>query len=905
MAISEAPGGAGGEVPGAVETVRAELPPAPAFRPFIPAEVVLPELTLLPLVAGTVLGVIFGASSLYLVLKVGITVSASIPVAVISVTLFRVLAAMGLRRRSILENNIVQTAGSAGESIAFGIGVTMPAILILGFDLEVTRVMLVSVLGGLLGVLMMIPLRRAMIVAQHGVLKFPEGTACAEVLKVAASEEERRIAARAAAAAPTTLAPLRAAAAAPESAAASAGTAAGEQALPESAAGAIFAGFGVGLLYKTLNIAFKAWKDIPEKVFKAPFEAGSISAEISPELLGVGYIIGPRIGSLMCAGGVLAYLVLIPAIKFFGRAAAAVVPPGTVPIADMAPDEIRGAYVLYIGAGAVAAGGIISLVRSLPIIWQGLKGGLADLRRQRAASAAQARLRTDQDLSLKVVAGGCVALVAMIMLAPSLRMNLLGAVLIVIFGFLFVTVSSRLTGEIGSSSTPISGMTVATLLLTCLVFLELHWTGPGYYVTALSVGAIVCIAASNGGTISQDLKTGFLIGSTPRHQQVAILVGTLASALLLGPILLGLNDNSTVYVPRLTFEPLAPAGSGAGAAPAPAPAVSGAELARLPLYADSPRPPVPGSYRVLHVAAGTEAERKGLASGDYLVDGAGRAAYRISHNFPAGLRAGPQPPGLPPEMEKLQGPQASRDRAAYRVWQKTDDIGGVPGRYLVDAAGVAVYLVDPGINGTHPVRPDGTRVPKYDAPKATLMSYIIKGILNRQLPWGLVLLGVMISLVLEMSGIPSLAFAVGVYLPLSSTSPIFIGGMVRWWVDRHLRRKLAHLELSEEQLVAEGDRSPGVLMASGYIAGGAIAGIVIAFMTAVTTGFNDRVTAFMTRRNPLFAGPSADALALLPFAVLVLLLYLAGREAILAARRSPAIQTIEPGPEPSKEDARR
>jgi uncharacterized oligopeptide transporter (OPT) family protein len=785
----------------------------------------------------------------------------------------------------------VQTAGSAGESIAFGIGVTMPAILILGFDLEITRVMLVSVLGGLLGVLMMIPLRRAMIVAQHGVLKFPEGTACAEVLKAGASEEERRIAARAAAAAPPAILAAQQGAREP-------GAGAGDQALPESGAGTIFTGFGVGLLYKTLNVAFKAWKDIPEKVFKAPFEAGSVSAEISPELLGVGYIIGPRVSSIMCAGGVLAYLVLIPAIKFFGRAAG-VVPPGTVPIADMAPDEVRGAYVLYIGAGAVAAGGIISLVRSLPTIWQGLRGGLADLQRQRAAAAARTRLRTDQDLSLKVVAGGCVALVAMIMLASSLRMNLLGAVLIVVFGFLFVTVSSRLTGEIGSSSNPISGMTVATLLLTCLVFLELGWTGPSYYVTALSVGAIVCIAASNGGTISQDLKTGFLIGSTPRHQQVAILVGTLASALLLGPILLGLNDSSTVYVPRLTFEAVA-AAAAAAAVPAP-------ELARLPLYADSVRPPVPGGYRVLHVAAGTAAERPGLGSGDYLVDGAGRPVYRISHNFPAGLRAVPEPPGRPPEpgkprqppqplpsirslqslpMEKLRGPQALRDGATYRVWQKTDDAGGAPGRYLVDAAGVAVYLVDPGINGTHPVRPDGTRVPKFDAPKATLMSYIIKGILNRQLPWGLVLLGVMISVVLEMSGISSLAFAVGVYLPLSSTSPIFVGGIVRWLVDRHLRRKLAHLELTEEQLVAEGDRSPGVLMASGYIAGGAIAGIVIAFMTAVTTGFNDRVTGFMTRRNPLFAGPTADVLALLPFAALVLLLYLAGREAILAGRRA-------------------
>jgi putative OPT family oligopeptide transporter len=868
MAISEAPGS---PMPDVAETGRPAPPPPPAplsavaFRPFIPPEVVLPELTALPLITGTVLGVIFGASSLYLVLKVGLTVSASIPVAVISVTLFRMLAAMGRRRRSILENNIVQTAGSAGESIAFGIGVTMPAILILGFDLEIWRVTLVSVLGGLLGVLMMIPLRRAMIVAQHGVLKFPEGTACAEVLKASASEEERRIAARAAA-------PLPASAQAP----------AGELAVPDSGARTIFAGFGIGLLYKTLNIAFKAWKDIPEKVFKAPFEAGSISAEISPELLGVGYIIGPRIGSIMCAGGVLAYLVLIPAIKFFGRAAAIVVPPGTVPIADMAPDEIRGAYILYIGAGAVAAGGIISLVRSLPTIWQGLKGGLADLQRQRAAAAAAARLRTDEDLSLKFVAGGCVALVAMIMLASSLQMNLLGAVLIVVFGFLFVTVSSRLTGEIGSSSNPISGMTVATLLLTCLIFLQLHWTGPTYYVTALSVGAIVCIAASNGGTISQDLKTGFLIGSTPRHQQVAILVGTLASALLLGPILLGLNESSTVYVPRLTFEPLA-AAAGAGTSTT----LSGPELARLPPFADSIRPPAAGAYKLLHVAPGKEGDAKeqGLGSGDYLVDGAGKVAWRIGHNFPAQLRAAPAPPGQPVEMERLQGPQARQDAAAYRVWQKTGDAGGAPGRYLVDGAGVPVYLVDPGINGTHPVRPDGTRVPKFDAPKATLMSYIIKGILNRQLPWALVLLGVMIAIVLEMAGIPSLAFAVGVYLPLSSSSPLFIGGMVRGLVDLHLRRKLAHLELDEEQLVAAGDSGPGVLMASGYIAGGAIAGIVIAFTAAVLTRFNERVTDLMTRHNPLFAGPRADALALLPFALLLVLLYLAGREAILAPGR--------------------
>src|SRR6476620_7749152 len=486
------------------------------FKPYIPAGVRLRELTVLPLILGTVLGAIFGASSLYLVLKVGLTVSASIPVAVISITLFRLFSKIGGRDATILENNILQTAGSAGESIAFGLGVTMPAIMILGLDLEVTRVMLVALLGGLLGILMMIPLRRALIVAQHGYLKYPEGTACAEVLKAGADETSR------AAAHTDTTAPVSEV-----------------RALP------IFTGLGIGFVYKVAMDAFKAWKDTPEKVFGGAFNGGSLAAEINPALLGVGYIIGPRIASIMCAGGVLAYLVLIPAIKYFGQGLTEALPPGDIPISQMDPDQVRGAYVLYIGAGAVAAGGIISLFRSLPTIWSGLKGGLSDLRGGQAATDNAPR--TDQDLSMKFVIGGIIALIGMIMSFPQLGLQInplvafTGAILIIAFGFLFVTVSSRLTGEIGSSSNPISGMTVATLLLTCLVFLIIGWTEARYYVTALSVGAIVCIASSNGGTISQDLKTGFLIGGTPKYQQIAILVGVLASALMLGPILLKLN----------------------------------------------------------------------------------------------------------------------------------------------------------------------------------------------------------------------------------------------------------------------------------------------------------------------------------------------------------------------------
>jgi putative OPT family oligopeptide transporter len=824
------------------------------FQPYIPANVRLRELTVLPLIMGTFLGMVFGASSLYLVLKVGLTVSASIPVAVISITLFRLLSKLGLRDATILENNIVQTAGSAGESIAFGVGVTMPAIMILGLDLEVTRVMLVALLGGLLGILMMIPLRRALIVSQHGYLKYPEGTACAEVLKAGASEESRQAAAKG-----------------------STQHAGAVDEAESTGAKTIFAGLGVGFVYQVLMTGLKGWKDTPEKVFGAPFKAGSISAEISPALLGVGYIIGPRIASIMCAGGVLAYLVLIPAIKFFGAGMTTPLAPGTVPISEMGPSQIRGAYILYIGAGAVAAGGIISLFRSLPTIWHGLKGGLADLRGGQAAAANTPR--TDQDLSMKFVIGGILALVGMIMAFPQLGLQVnifvafLGAVLIVAFGFLFVTVSSRLTGEIGSSSNPISGMTVATLLLTCLIFLVLGWTGPNYYITALSIGGIVCIASSNGGTTSQDLKTGFLVGATPKYQQVAILIGAFASALILGPILLVLNDSATVYVPRLSFE-----------AATKNVMVDPGKASSLPAFTDQIKPATPGNYRILKNDAAAPVVA-GLDPGEYLVDGGGKVVYKVQENFPATLKLNPAQAGSP---EKLKGPQANQDPTLYRPFHKTDTEGGPAGRYLVNDQGVPVYLADPGINGIHKTRPDGSQVTKYDAPKATLMSYIIKGILNRQLPWGLVLLGVMIAIVLEMSGIPSLAFAVGVYLPLSSSSPIFIGGMIRWGVDKYLRNKLKHKKLTEDQLIAETDKSPGVLMASGYIAGGALAAIVIAILQGVPrqglVDFNKGVEDWATAKNPLFGGGNADLLSVIPFLVIMLLLYLVGREVILRSK---------------------
>nr|WP_315483104.1 oligopeptide transporter, OPT family [uncultured Undibacterium sp.] len=758
-----------------------------SFKPYIPANAVLPEFTLRALIMGTVLGMVFGASSLYLVLKVGLTVSASIPVAVIAITLFRMMHKLGAKDSTILENSIAQTAGSAGESLAFGLGVTMPAILILGFDLEIYRVMLVAILGGLLGILLMIPMRRTMIVEKHHELKYPEGTACAEVLKAAANDSSRE--------------------------------AAGESSNPNAQADAnkrakiIFGGFLIGLIYKVGNIALKGWKDTVEYVFPAPLKAGSIGTEISPELLGVGYIIGPKIAAIMAAGGVLSYMLLIPLIKFFGDGLLTPLAPATKLISEMSPHEIRGAYVLYIGAGAVATGGLISLARAMPLIWRSLASGLSGFGRKKIDLTDSPNStnntnstdvpRTEQSIHTKWVVIGALSIIAVITIATPLHMNLLGALLILVFGFLFATVSSQLTGQIGQSSNPISGMTVATLLFTCLIFLLMGWVGGQYYVTALSVGAIVCIASSVAGCTSQDLKTGYLVGATPKYQQYAILIGAFCSALILGPILLKLNDASTVYVP------------------------------------------------ITQIAPGLQTDVSKLT-----------------------------------ESAQLQGPQAEQDHASYKVWHKTDNAQAPAGKYLVDANGKVAYLVDPGINGTHNTRPDGSEVKKYDAPKAVLISYIIKGILDGELPWALVLFGVIIALTLEMSGIPSLAFAVGVYLPLASSAPLFIGGMIRWLVDWRNNKLEKNKHLSEEEKQAAGDRSEGVLISSGYIAGGALAGIVIAFSAGIMTDFDKKMGDWAAANNPFINSGYADALSLIPFGLIALVLYFVGREKPPTERQS-------------------
>jgi putative OPT family oligopeptide transporter len=693
----------------------------PAHQPYVPDGSQMAEFTWSAVTTGVILGILFGASSLYLVLKVGMTVSASIPVAVLSITLFRGLArAFNMRPATILENNIVQTTGSAGESIAFGVGVTIPALLLLGFDMTIVRVMTVGTLGGLLGILMMIPLRRAFIVQQHGKLRYPEGTACADILVV------------------------------------------GEEG--GATAKTVFAGFTLAFLYKFLMKAMGLWKeDVNIPLYTSAgkgLRGGVLGGELSPELLGVGFIIGPRVGAIMMSGAVLAYLVLVPLIMMVGEGLNRPLAPATTELVrDMNVGALRNNYILYIGAGAVATGGIISMFQALPMIFSSLRGALSDLTGGDKGKSGRV-IRTQRDLPLWLVLAGSALLVLALAASPALGLGfsvegVAGAGFIVIFGFLFVTVSSRLTGEIGSSSNPISGMTVATLLLTCLGFVLLGHTGKAATLTALTVAAVVCIAASNGGTTSQDLKTGYLVGATPRSQQIAILIGALTSALVMGVTLLLLNDAGTVYTKKPQYLP---------------------------------------RVRIDDVKSLTHMEPPGSEYGDKNSKQYDAKFYHVLHVGEGEMR------------------------------------GVAQGKYLVDDNGRVVYYVDPAINGRVNERDDGTPVAnKFEAPKTRLMALIIDGILNGKLPWELVLIGALVAVVLELAGVPSLPFAVGVYLPIQISTPIFIGGMVRWFVDRLKRGK-----------DADAETSPGVLLSSGYIAGGSIAGVLIAFLS-FSTWLSDKI----------------------------------------------------------------
>jgi putative OPT family oligopeptide transporter len=483
------------------------LSSAQGFQPYVPPTETRPELTFRAVILGCLFGLLFGAVTVYVGLEAGLTVAASIPIAVLSISVLRALG-----RASILENNIVQTTGNAGQSIAAGVIFTLPALIFLGFDLEYFRIFVLAMLGGWLGVLFMIPLRRQLIVEEHGNLTYPEGTACADVLL------------------------------------------AGERG--GSFASRVFLGLGLGGLYTLFQNSsiFGVWPDQPDyqpDLGKQHILKGAaIRVDAVPEYLGVGYIIGARVAGTMFAGGVFSWLVLMPAIYFFGSHLPGALYPATKPIAQMSPGELWSAYVRPMGAGAVAASGLITLCKTIPTIVSALRAGLVNMRKN-AGGNAVADERTDKDLPMSVVVIGSVVLVALMWIfltfhpvpgaQTGMLANLAASLLIVVFGFLFVTVSSRIVGLIGSSANPISGMTIATLMATAAVFLVKGWTAPAFGALAITVGGVVCIASANAGDTSQDLKTGFLIGATPWKQQVALMIGVCISTFAVGVTLNAMN----------------------------------------------------------------------------------------------------------------------------------------------------------------------------------------------------------------------------------------------------------------------------------------------------------------------------------------------------------------------------
>jgi putative OPT family oligopeptide transporter len=637
-------------------------PPGPApFQPHVPADANIAELTLKAVVLGAVFAVIFGAASVYLALKAGLTVSASIPIAVLSIAVFKKLG-----RSTILENNMVQTIGSAGESIASGVVFTLPALLFLSGGekyFQYLQIMVLAAVGGALGVLMMVPLRRSLIVKEHGNLPYPEGTACADVLIV--GEKGGGLARR------------------------------------------VFAGVYIAIAYKLLMSVLGLWKDVPSlrTSSTAAFPNAVLDSEITPEYLGVGYIIGPRISAEMFSGGVMSWLVLIPLISLFVPEARRMDDLHALGFTDAwiahhdMPEQIYRAYIRYIGAGAVACAGVMTLLRSLPTIVSSFRDSVRDLRA--GSAGASSRKRTERDLPITIVVGGSVVLVAIIAFLPNLPGafpgSLLTGLLVVVFGFFFVTVSSRIVGIIGASSNPVSGMTIATLMATCLVFVAIGWTGDTYQAMALMVGGIVCIAAANAGATSQDLKTGYIVGATPVRQQIGLLIGVLVSVVVIGGTVLLLDKS------------------------------------------------VPG-------------ELHGIGS---------------------------------------------------------------------------------------------ARMP---APQGTLMATIIKGMLAQKLPWGPVLVGVFAAFTAQLAGANALSWAVGAYLPISTTAPIWVGGLVRALADRLRKKK------------EEGEVGPGMLYATGLVAGGSLAGIAIALLV----GFGGKLADTLNIGASYFdkIGLGGDLIAFAMFAVL-------------------------------------
>ena len=639
--------------------------PDQKFQPFVPDESKMAEFTVKSVLVGAAFGIIFGAATVYLALKAGLTVSASIPIAVLAITLGR-----RLLKTTILENNIIQTTGSAGESIAAGVVFTLPGFLFLSEKdssqfFNYFTILTLAIFGGILGTLMMIPLRKSLIVKEHGTLPYPEGTACASVLK------------------------------------------AGERG--GDFAKTAFMGLGFAFGYAILQKIFHVIAETPfwmTKQVNKFFPSAKVSGEITPEYLGVGYIIGPKISGVLVAGGVIAWFAFTPLL-------ASLVPPDTIaaqliklgylggldktggpggwdPITHTFTDfstAIYRAYIRQIGAGAVAAGGFITLIKTIPTIVSSFKSSLGSMKKIEGEPVAVKR--TERDLNIKIVLFGSLALVLLMAVLPqvpgtNIGSKLLLGLLVVIFGAFFVTVSSRIVGLIGSSNNPISGMTIATLMGTCLIFIAVGWTGKVYEPMALVVGGMICIAAANAGATSQDLKTGYIVGATPKYQQIALFVGAVVSSIAIG------------------------------------------------------------------------------------------ATIKI-----------------------LDTPTAD--------------------------------MISQGI--THAIGTD-----KYPAPQGTLMATLIKGILSFNLDWQFVLVGVFIAITMELCGIKSLSFAVGLYLPLSTTLPIFIGGAIRGLVD--MKQKKSGEKLSAE----EEDLGKGNLFATGLVAGGALAGVVVAILSV-----NENVTTALSK----------------------------------------------------------
>jgi putative OPT family oligopeptide transporter len=485
--------------------------PPGEFRTYISAEESIKEFTIRAVILGALFGLLFGAVTVYVGLRAGLTVSASIPISVLSISILRAFG-----RSTILENNIVQTTGSAGESLAAGVMFTLPALIFLGFGSEFTfwRIFPLALLGGWLGVLFMVPLRRQLIVKEHGNLAFPEGTACADVLV------------------------------------------AGERG--GSFAGRVFWGLGLGGIYTFFMNTLQAWTGQPEAQ-PGWFPGASFRAAITSEYLGVGYIIGPRVSGILFAGGIISWLVMMPAIKFYGQLAGnSPIYPSTIPIPLMTPDDIWRSYIRPMGAGAVAAAGLITLLRTLPTIISALRAGLKDVRAEGAGQAASSS-RIERDIPMRTVVIGSILIVAMMWVLLTFHpmqgastfwyQNLFAAVFVVVFGFLFVTVAGRISGLLGNSSNPISGMSIATLMATCAVFFLAGWTAPNYAVLALMIGGVVCIAAAIAGATSQDLKTGYLVGATPFWQQMGLLVGVTVSTVAIGATLNLMNKGLEKYIP--------------------------------------------------------------------------------------------------------------------------------------------------------------------------------------------------------------------------------------------------------------------------------------------------------------------------------------------------------------------